>query len=238
MDSKDIFNNIISIIKEPVHGKEFYNREMLSELYTKVQEIINTLDIDKSTSPTEIIQIINNYIKSTVTIRREYFDALSGLSDVFPKSEEIYRTAYAALVKNSAMCAGYIEATRVLLSVYGIKSYTLIAKLPEAHKKLSHYVCVAEIVDTDGKVKNVVLDPERQSNCEKRGKFYPEYAENMIYCIPNKNWFENKVGPTGVGLEINDYLEDKSVPRCLGTGGIHDLIEKMKGYGVQGDEEK
>ena len=109
---------------------------MLYELHEKAQEISNTLDIDDSSSHEEIIEIINNYIKSTVTIRREYFDALSGLCDTFPKSEEMYRTAYAALIKNSAMCAGYTESTRILLSMYGIKTYTLISKLPETHKKI------------------------------------------------------------------------------------------------------
>ena len=237
MDSKKMLD-IIKIIEEPVHGKEFYSRDMIQELESALDEITATLDINESSTQTEILEIINNYVKSTVSIRREYFDALSGLSDNFPKSEEIYRTAHAALTKNSAMCAGYAEATRILLSVYGIKSYTLISKLPETHKKLSHYVCVAEILDDNGKIIHKVLDPERQSNCEKRGKIYQEYAEAMTYCIPNENWFENKVGPTGVGLEINEYLEDKSVPRCVGTSGIHDLIEKMKGFGIKGYEEK
>ncbi len=237
--SKDIqnINKIVNIIKDPVHGVEFYTREMVEELYEKVQSIISSFDIDSTSSQEQIIKIVNNFVKSTVTVRRNYFDALSGLTDFFDKSEEIYRTAYAALTRNEAMCAGYTEATRILLSMYDIDSFTVISKMPEEHKKLAHYICVAKTNSNSG-TKYFVLDPEREANCEKKGKNYRDYAEAMTYCLPTKFIdYKDKVGPTGVGVPIDTYLQDPSIPRCVGTKSIGNIIKQLEDKGEMEHEE-
>ena len=103
---------VYDIISGPVHGKEFYNPEMFQELCAKVDEILERLDLaDLSTQ--EKIDTINKYMMENVKVRNEYFDAFREAIPMIPESELIYRTAYTALVKGEAMCAGYDEASRI-----------------------------------------------------------------------------------------------------------------------------
>lgn len=147
--------------------KKNYTREILQELIISVKEICENIEINENTSPENIISIVNNYIKHNVWLRNTYFDTFCERTEKFDKNELIYRTAYGALVKGEAMCAGCTEALRIILAQYGIKTYTVLTKLPGRNKRLLHYVAIAEY-EKDGQTKCMVLDPERQVNCEKK----------------------------------------------------------------------
>ena len=66
---------IKNIIKEPVHGSEFYTKETLKELVNKLAQIFGQLEITDQTDPENAIAIVQNYIKYNVNLRSSYFDA-------------------------------------------------------------------------------------------------------------------------------------------------------------------
>ena len=103
---------ITDIIQEPVHGIKFYTKDTLKELVNTVYEISRSLELTSQSTPETIISIINNYIKFNVKLRSQYFDAFCERTDCFDKNELVYRTAYGALVKGEAMCAGFAEKER------------------------------------------------------------------------------------------------------------------------------
>ena len=230
-------DKIINIIKEPVHGVKFYNKETLNELQKKIQEICSILEIDENTPKGNIIDIINNYIKINVSLRDSYFDAFCERVNKFDKNELIYRTAYGALVKKEAMCAGYAEALRILLSQYGIQTYTLLSKLPGQNKRLLHYVTVVEYEDYGEKVYKI-LDPERQLNCEKKGMDYEKYKSNMIYMLPKERFTQDVVGEKGVGIEAEEYMKDTDISYVRGEEDIKKLIENESNNLGENDGEK
>ena len=161
MDKKQL-SDIIEVILDPMHGKELYNRQNLNTLLNKIDFIALNMHIDQGLSQEEIVRKINDYVKQNVTFRRNYLDKFYGVVDKFDKKELIYRTAYAALIKNEAVCSGYTEAIRILLAYYGIKSKTIIAKIPRRlHEASCHYL-TAVFLD-NGIIK--LLDPERQQYC-------------------------------------------------------------------------
>lgn len=114
--------SIQSIIKEPVHCTKFYTKETLKDLVCTLKQIYRELE--------KAISIIQNFIKSNVKLITSYFDAFCERTDKFDNNELIYRTAYGELVMSEVMCAVCVEAVRMLLAMYEIKSYTLLAKLP------------------------------------------------------------------------------------------------------------
>ena len=115
MDKKQL-SDIIEVILDPMHGKELYNRQNLNTLLNKIDFIALNMHIDQGLSQEEIVRKINDYVKQNVTFRRNYLDKFYGVVDKFDKKELIYRTAYAALIKNEAVCSGYTEAIRILLA--------------------------------------------------------------------------------------------------------------------------
>lgn len=220
--------DIINIIEDPVHGSKFYTRDKILKLMEQLDRLHSKLEIDKSTSNKRAIEIIQNYIKCNVSLREPYFDCFCERTEKFDENELEYRTAYGALVKGEAMCAGCAEAVRMLLQLYGIKSYTLLSKLPGKNKRLLHYVVVAEY-EEDGVTKYEILDPERQANCERKGMDYQRYQSNMIYTIPDKIFTEDVVLDTGLGMQAEEYLSHEEIPRVVGTKDIGTLIEILKG---------
>lgn len=220
-------DDIIAIIQEPVHGKKFYTKETLQELINYVRKICRTLEINKDTSPDIAISIVNNYIKHNVNLRHSYFDVFCERTEKFDQNELLYRTAYGALVRGEAMCAGYTEAVRILLSQYGITTYTVLTKLPGKNKRLLHYVAIAEY-EKDGKIIYTVLDPERQANCEKKGMDYERYIANMIYALPDPIFTNDVVGETGLGMEAEEYLNHPNIFRVCGTDQLNILLGNIK----------
>lgn len=218
---------IIDVIKDPVHGEKFYTRENLKDLIISVKEICENIEIDKNTSHENIISIVNNYIKQNVRLRNSYFDTFCEITEKFDRHELIYRTAYGALVKGEAMCAGHTEALRVILAQYDIKTYTVLTKLPGSNKRLLHYVAIAEY-QKDGQTKCIVLDPERQANCEKKGMDYERYKSNMIYALPDSIFTNDVVGITGLGMEAEEYLSHEEIFRIQGIDQLSKLVEKIK----------
>ncbi len=210
------------IINEPWHGSEFYNASSLQSLYDISKEI--KFKLDNSKYPVyDHITAVNNYVKSQVKIRHSYFEKFMGETDEFDKSELIYRTAYAALVKNEAMCAGFVEALRVLLSQYNIPTYTFLSKLPGANKQLLHYVCVAEHDD-----EYLVLDPEREANCERKGYDFKDYLNEMTYIVPDMVFAENKILENGVGEKAIDFLNRDTTVASKGVNNVKELVKVAK----------
>lgn len=228
---------ILSIISEPVHGSQFYNRTTLRALLDRVQEICEGLEIDENSDPEKIISIVNNYVKYNVSLKDSYFDAFCERSPKFDRDELPYRTAYGALVKKEAMCAGYTEAVRVLLSQYGIQSQTVLTKLPGKNKRLLHYVAIAEY-EKDGETKYAVLDPERQANCEKKGMDYERYQANMIYAIPSPIFTDDVVGETGLGMQAEEYLAHEDILRVTGTEHISIIVNEIKRRAAQKNNDR
>ena len=218
---------IKKIIMDSAHGTEFYNRIMFETLIMEVDDLVRKFEIDSNSKQRDIIRIINNYVKSNTTLREEYFDKFSDNADVFDKSETVYRTAYAALSRKQAMCAGYAELTRILLAMYDINSYTLLAKLPGRNKKLMHYVVLAEI-NENNKASYVILDPEREANCERKGMDFNRYLKNMTFAIPNKLWQENKFGHTGVGMEAEQFLQATDKNEVADFNSVYQLVKTLK----------
>lgn len=214
-NNKDL---IRSIITEEVHGEEFYDKIMLEELFNKVNYIKYNLHIEKLET-VNIINTIKDFIKSNVTLRKKYFED-------YDENERKYRTAYAALVNGEAMCAGYTEATRILLSTYGIKTVTLLSKLPESNKRILHYVCVFE--DSNGEF--LLIDPEREQNCHKKGIDFKQYASEMIFIVPDQHFIDNKCINDGAGPYANDYIS-KNTKWVKGIDKLNELKEHIEVLG-------
>lgn len=225
-----------AIISEPAHGQQFYTAKTLKELVGKLAELHDSLEITDETEPEAAIAIIKNYIKYNVSLRQSYFDAFCERVDQFDKKELVYRTAYGALVKGEAMCAGYAEAARLLLDMYGIKGTTVLSKLPGSNKRLLHYVVVAEY-EKDGKMFYDIIDPERQANCEKKGMDYERYKSNMTYVLPDPVFTNDVVGTSGLGMQAEEYLQHTEIPRVVGTENIGWLIEEKERRESKGIQE-
>ena len=223
MLTQDQIEKVYNIINEPVHGREFYTHEMFGELITKVNEIYEELNLT-SGSDKEKIDKINSYIMRNVEIRREYFDAFDERIPEFPKSEEVYRTAYAALVKGETMCAGYAEASRILLELAGLETQTLLSKLPGKNKQLLHYVTAIKYDCGSGR-DYYIMDPERQKSCEKKGYDFRHYLLNMTFIKPNEDFYNNKIGTTGVGEKADDYIENSKPMKVVGKNKVDILFK-------------
>ena len=220
LDQKE---KIYNIICDPVHGKEFYSQSMYYELCDKVEEIYNSLDLNNGTER-EKIDKINSYLMKNVNIRREYFDTFDERVAEFPKSEEIYRTAYGALVRGETMCAGFAESSRILLELAGLETQTLLSKLPGRNKQLLHYVTAIKYDCGSGR-DYYIMDPERQKACESKGYDFRSYLLNMTFIKPEENFYENKVGPTGVGPRADDYISKVKPMTVVGKNKV-DLLFK------------
>lgn len=217
--------SIISIINDPVHGHEFYTQEMFDKLLSKIDEIILSFNINEKTTDQEKIDLVNKYIKTNVKIRSQYFEAFLEIINKIPEEELIYRTAYAALVEGEAMCAGYTEASRMLLECLGLKTKTLLSKLPGHNKQLLHYVVAIEYDRGSGR-DHYVLDPEREVSCEQKGYDFREYLMKMTFIIPEETFYQSKVGLTGVGPKAEAYLESVKPKKVTGKNNVDKLFNE------------
>ncbi len=213
---KKIKEAIIKVTEAPEHKvsedsndasskNALYSEREYDLLEEKIYNIIKTYHLDNESIPEDAkVLIIKDYLKNNVRIRDDYFYSFLGYIPEIPKDELKYRTAYSALFKGETMCAGYTEACRILLESVGIKTQTLVSKLPGTNKKLLHYVTLAQFSDGSAKV----LDPEREASCERKGYDFQEYQNNMDFILPNENFCENKVGKSGVGILVDDFIQD------------------------------
>ena len=214
---------IFEIIQEPWHGSEFYSEIMFHDLILLLENIFKQLTNAPFKEQDPII-LVNNFVKSSVKVRKQYFEKFSGECEEFFDSEKIYRTGYAALCRQEAMCAGYAEATRMLLALFNIPSYTLLAKLPGANKRLLHYLVVAE--DDLGNFR--ILDPERESSCERKGYNFEQYLDKMNYILPDTFFSNNKIGPAGVGECALEFLKRETTISAEGMDGAYQLAKMAK----------
>lgn len=223
--NKKQLSDIIEVILDPMQGKEFYNRKRLKAVLDKINIITLDMHIYNGTPQEKIVRIVNNYVKRNVVFRRNYLDKFYGTKDKFDKKELIYRTAYAALIKNEAVCSGYTEAVRVLLAYYGIKSKTIITKIPRRlHEASCHYL-TAVFLD-DGSIK--LLDPERQQYCEKKGYDFQEYLEKLEFAIPNEICWKNKLINDGTGMFASEYLNQQGGKKAKGIIEMKKLLKKER----------
>lgn len=195
-----------SIIKEsisnPVLNEELYDGIMQQRLVEYVEEFLKLNPQLETMSSREKIEFVNNYLKdsSKFKLRKEYFDALKGLVPEIPQSELMYRTGYALLTRGESMCAGYAEATNILLSACGVESEVVLAKILSSdgkEKPFFHFVTIAD--SKEEKDRYIIVDSEREANCEKKGKSFEDFKENMVLGIPPKKFLENKIGQNGLG---------------------------------------
>ncbi len=216
---------IYDIICEDVHGKEFYTNEMFEKLLSKVEEIYTSLDLDTNLSDQEKIDRVDNYFVNNVQVRKDYFMAFNEMIPEIPESELKYRTAYGALVENQAMCAGFTEASRMLLELSGLKTKTLLSKLPGHNKQLLHYVTAIKYDRGSGR-DYYIMDPERERSCMEKGFDFRRYLMEMTYILPEENFFKNKVGQSGVGPKADDYLQQVKPRHVISKNKVDELFSE------------
>lgn len=205
---------INNVIYDPAHAmpdegagtkNKLYTEETYWALVNKVSVMARKYHLGLEDIPDNIkLIIINDIVKTNVKVRHSYFDAFEERIPVISEDELPYRTAYGALVKGEAMCAGYAEACRIFCELSGIKSHTILSKLPGKNKHLLHYVTLATTADGE----SFILDPEREASCDKKGYDFDEYQKSMDFLTPTNLFFEQKVGDNGVGPDVAVYMQD------------------------------
>lgn len=221
-------SKILDVIKEDVHGIEFYTKETLNDLFLLVENVYKQLKIDECKSIEEKIFRINNYLRDNNKAKKEYFNFYE---NNIPLSKDfyIYRTAYSALKFKQSTCIAYTEALRVLLAGINIDSKTVITKLPEEHKLMSHYSCIVKYLK-NGKEIYKVLDPERENYCLKHNCDFKDYTNKMIFIEPNNYFCENKLINGGCGLLVKDYLAQRPF-NIKGTNNLKHLFNLRRKNG-------
>lgn len=222
MDKKRQREIISSIISEEVHGAEFYNQKQFEEVCNKVEEIVKELDLENGSDASKIDRV-NQYLIKNVQVRKQYFEAFLENIPEIPEDELIYRTGYAALVRGEAMCAGFTEAARMLLEVSGLKTKTLLSKLPGKNKHLLHYVTAIKYDRGSGR-DYYIMDPERERSCTEKGFDFRRYLMEMTYIKPDENFYANKVGKNGVGQRASEYLEMHNPQHVLSKNEVDKLF--------------
>ena len=195
---------ISNIVKSNLYATDYYTKEELMSLCKKLIYIKekNLIGITEQDSQKIIIEKINQFVREKVNVRREYFVGFKG------KQDFKYRTAYGALIHGSAICVGYAELTSILLEMYGICSYTMLATLPNRLEPAIHYFVVAEIQEIDGRTIYIPLDPEREASRIRKGDSFERYKEKMLITYPNEKWCKNKLGQTGLGIPGKIYMQE------------------------------
>lgn len=113
--------------------------------------------------------------------------------------------------------------TSILLEMYGICSYTMLATLPNRLEPAIHYFVVAEIQEKDGRTIYIPIDPEREASRIRKGESFETYKEKMLITYPNAKWCNNKTGTTGLGIPGRDYMEEIDY-KFLGMSNINQLM--------------
>lgn len=121
------------------------------------------------------------------------------------------------------MCAGFTEACRILLECCGLETQTLLSKLPGANKHLLHYVTAIKYQANSNR-QYYIMDPERERSCEEKGFDFKRYLMEMTYIQPEKFFFDNKIGTTGVGPRANAYIEKFNPPHVLSKNNVDQLF--------------
>ena len=218
---------IFNVVKDEAHGLEFYNKEMFEQLVAKIEQIVKELDLLSGIDDATKIERVNNYMMKNVAIRDEYFDAFCERIPEIPHDELIYRTGFAALLKGEAMCAGFTEASRILLEISGLKTQTLLSKLPGRDKQLLHYVTAIKYDRGSGR-DYYIMDPERERACARKGYDFRGYLMEMTYIKPNEYFYENKVGKNGVGPKADDFLKEAKPEYVKSKNEVDKLFKSSK----------
>ena len=214
------------IISEQVHGRELYNENMFNELMDKDDEIVEELDLLQGDEASKI-EKVNKFFIDNVKVRNQYFEAFREVIPEIPKSKLVYRTAYGALVKGEAMCAGFTEAARILLEIGGLETQTLLSKLPGHNKFLLHYVTAIKYDRGSGR-DYYIMDPERERSCIEKGYDFREYLMQMTYIKPEEYFYQNKVGKNGVGPRADDYLAMNVAQSVVSKNQVDKLFNHNK----------
>lgn len=223
VDNKDIIK-IMQIIKSSMYGIEYYDRKKILNLCNELLKIKyrNLIDIQDHDGIVEKCEKIKRYImENGVNVRREYFEKF------IPQKDYVYRTAYNALLNKSAICIGYAELTSILLNLYDIKSYTLIATLPYRLHPAIHYFNVAEYIDEYGITKYIPIDVEREVSRIKKGECVEEYFEKMTISYPTEEWTKHKIEDWGLGIPGNEYMK-KAKHKYLGMSNLPKIMRDYK----------
>ncbi len=224
-DNKDIVK-IMEIINSSMYGIEYYDRRKILDLCgellkIKYRNLMNILDDDGIIQKCEKIK--KYIIQNGVNVRKEYFEAFTSPKDY------VYRTAYSALLNKSAICTGFAELTSILLNLYDIKSYTLIATLPYRLHPAIHYFNVVEYVDEYGITKYIPIDVEREVSRMKKGDSIEEYFEKMMISYPTEKWTKHKIEDWGLGIPGDEYMK-KAKHKYLGMSNLSKIMSDYKWY--------
>ena len=201
---KKILDKICKVIDSPMYGLEFYTKEQFVETCLKIIEIYekNAIGIDENDTKENIISKVKNYVRNFINVRNEYFDNFKG------KEDYQYRTTYGALIKANAICTGYTELICILLEIYDINAYTMIATLPYRETPAIHYFVVAEIESKYGETIYIPIDVEREESRKRKNDNFENYTKKMIITYPNDKWITNKIGKNGLGIPGKEYMEN------------------------------
>lgn len=217
---------IMEIITLPIYGIEYYDRNKILNLCDELLKIKyrNLIRINDDDSVKQKCDKIKEYIiNNGVNIRSEYFDDFKGNEDY------MYRTAYSALVKKNSICIGYSELSRILLNLYDIKSYTMVATLPYRIHPAIHYFNVVEYENEKGIIEYIPFDVEREVSRRRKNDNLEEYFEKMTISYPTVKWENNKVGKSGLGIPGNEYMENAE-HKYKGMSNLPKLMEDYKNY--------
>jgi hypothetical protein len=217
-------NIILKIINDRSHGIEFYTQKMLYELTIKAVQIYEELNLYEGDDRSKI-ESVNNFLINNASVRKEYFEAFRESIPEIPNEELIFRTAYAVLIKGQGMCAGYTEASRILLEMAGLKTQTLLSKLPGKNKFLLHYVTAIRYNMGSGR-EYYIMDPEREKSCKEKGFDFRKYLMDMIFIKPNEYFFENKIGKNGVGPRADDFIKIGQPQYVLSKNNVDKLFSQ------------
>lgn len=218
---------IYKILSEPVHGKELYNKERFDAVTNEIGNIIEKLELALISNKQDIIDKVNDYLKENCHVRSQYFEAYREIIPEIPQDELVYRTAYGALIKKEAMCAGYTEAARMILECCGFNTVTVLSKLPGKNKNLLHYVSVIEYDCGSGR-DYYIIDPEREKSCDEKGYDFKRYLETMTFIEPTKEFCTNKIGSNGVGPTAEEYINNYHPQIVYGKNEIDTLVKGMQ----------
>ncbi len=228
-----VISDPMHAIGDETHTNNLYSQETRTCLINRVVEILQFLKTDDM-NEYEKLNAINEYIKENVSIRAQYFLAFDEVIPEFDKNELHYRTAYSALLEGQAMCAGYAETCRILCEASGFDTHTLLSRLPGKNKHLIHFVTL--VSTSDGQ--DIILDPEREASCQRKGYSFIDYQNSMAYFTPPLFYYNDKASNKGVGPDVDVFLNQYLVNPNPNNARLFLIDEKYDLYLITAEKQE
>jgi len=189
-------------------GQPYYTPEKLEQLYTAIGHLIDEINTTHLDLPiTKRIQRIlcDGTNSFAFNFDRRYAE---GLRENYSLDELVQgRTAYGLLCsEQGANCIGFSETACILLNLYGLEAYPLIAKLLKPNQSAAcHYVTAVK--DEQGNYQ--VIDAERLRSCEEPEKLWEltAYQCSIQYLFPDADFCQEKIGTYGLGPVFFEFIQ-------------------------------